>query len=863
MQDYIEGDLMEVYESRKDRSGKLKADLRFIVDVLLLFRPGIIKPTEASNKLINYSMLTNYLKVGFRNILRYKVYSSINISGLAVGIASSILIMLNVIDELSYDRFHKDSDRIYRIGSSGSFEGSEFHQAASSSPIAEAMLQEIPEVTSAVRFYWWRSLPMRFNDKSFIEKKALVADSNFFQFFSFPLISGNPNTALNGTDKVVITEATAKRFFGEDDPMGKILLRGEGRVATEITGVARDLPFNSHLQFDMIFSGESYQYMQNTHWSNTYLHTYIKTNEFSDLAGVKKKLDVITEKNIGPELEEITGLSVEQFRASGNRFGFFLQPLLDIHLKSDLGEIIPQGNIQYVYVFGAVAFFILLIACINFMNLSTARYATRAKEVGVRKSVGAARKLLISQFLSESMIYSFIATIFAMAIVGLALQPFNELAGKNIELNVFKTPLVIIGIISFGLITGFIAGSYPAFYLTSFNPVNVLKGKVQEGFRNSKLRNSLVIFQFVTSIVLILGSLVVYKQLKYMQEKNMGFNKENVIDVSNGWSLGNSSEEFKNELSQYPEFKSVSFSSGLPPHIADGNLFRKGGTEQDIVLNVITVDYDQIAVMGFEMSLGRFFSIDFPSDSTAIVLNETAYKQLGFDRIEGNSMINYNAENPTPFHLIGVIKDFNFENLRSSVKPMAMLLSVGKNNFMVRQANNDIAIRIASGDATASIDKLENIWKKFSSSPFEFTFLDQNIDAMFRSEKRMGKIIFIFSTLTIFIACLGLFGLAAYLGEQRGKELGIRKVLGASVSQLVVLLIKDFTWPIGVAFVIAAPFGWYIMSQWLQEFAYHVDVEFWMVIAAGLLSLLIAILTISVESMKVATGNPIKALKSE
>ncbi len=812
-------------------------------------------------------MLVSYLKVGVRNILKYKVYSTINIFGLAVGMVASMLIMLYISDELSYDRFLKDSDRVFRIGSSGSFEGSAFKSGISSSPIAEALLLEVPEVESTTRFGWWRAMPMRYDDNAFIEKHTLVADSNFFQFFSFPLISGNPKTALKGTNKVVLTESTAKRFFGEANPMGKILFRGEGKVATEVTGVAEELPPNSHLQFDMIFSGETWEYMQNDHWSNTGLYTYIKLHSSADVSVVKEKLDKLTERNMGPELETILGISPQEFKAKGNSFGFFLQPLLDIHLKSDLSdlssEITPTGNIQYIFIFGAIAVFILLIACINFMNLSTARSATRAKEVGVRKSIGALRSRLVMQFLSESMIYSFTSTFVALAIIGLIIYPFNTLAGKNLDLIIFAQPIFIMGIIIFALLIGLIAGSYPAFYLTTFKPMDVLKGKVGVSLKNSTLRNSLVVFQFMISIALILGSMVVYKQLKYMQDKNMGFNKENVLDVSNGWSLGNRMQEFKNELALHPEFRNTSFTSALPPLITDSNIFRKGGTEQDIVLNVVTVDYDHLATMGYTLAEGRFFSAEFPSDSTAIILNETAYKQLGFNHLEGNTIINFNAEKPVPFKLIGVVKDFNFENLRSSVKPIAMLLNVGPNNWMVRQANNEIAVRITPDETLRTIEKLDEIWKKYSSAPFEFTFLDQNIDTMFQSERRMSQIIFIFTVLIVIIACLGLFGLANYMGEQRGKEISIRKVLGASMPQVIILLLKDFALLIGIAFILAAPVGWYLMSNWLQEFAYRIHVDIWMVSLAGLASLLVAILTIGYQSIKVARGNPVESLRSE
>jgi putative ABC transport system permease protein len=813
-------------------------------------------------------MLSNYLKVGIRNILKYKIYSSINAGGLALGIAASVLIILYIADELSYDRFLKDAERIYRIGSSGSFEGSAFESAVSSPPIAAAILQEIPEVEEATRFGWWRAQPMRlpdgsqdYGDKSFIEKQLLVADSNFFQFFSFQLISGDPNTVLDGTNKIVITETTAKRYFGSENPLGKILLRGEGKIATEVTGVVKDPPANSHIRFDMILSSPSWHIMQVGSWSNTFLYTYIKT---SSPNVVKKKFDMVTEKNLGPDLERVIGISLEEFKSKGNRFGFFLQPILDIHLKSDLSsEMVPTGSIQYIYVFGAVAIFLLLIACINFINLSTARAATRAKEVGVRKSIGAVREKLIGQFLSESIIFSFSATFIALAIAGLVLGTFNALAGKDIQFELLTRPVILFDLALFALFIGLLAGIYPAFYLTKFRPIDVLKGRLGTGTRKSGFRNSLVTFQFTISMLLIVGSLVISKQLNYMQHKNMGFDKENVISLAHGWSLGNKSEEFKAELLLHPQFKNASLASALPPNITDSNLFRKGGSDQEIDLHVITADYDHLSTMGYVMEEGRFFSRDFPSDSSAIVLNETAYRALGFKQIEGNTIINFNADKPVSFNLIGVVKDFNFETLKNSVKPMAVILNAGKNYWMVRQSDNEIAIRISPGDISLAIEKLEAIWKKYSASPFEFTFLDQNIDSTFRAEMRLGRIVLVFTVLTIIIACLGLFGLATYLGEQRSKEISIRKVLGASIPEVIGLLLQDFLLLICIAFIIAAPLGWLIMKSWLDGFAYRTVIEWWIIALSGISAFLVAILTIGYQSLKVARQNPVINLKSE
>jgi putative ABC transport system permease protein len=802
-------------------------------------------------------MIRNYLKTALRIMLRQKAYSAINIAGLSLGIAASLLIILYVMDEVGFDKFQQDGDRMYRIGFKGRLQGNEFEMATSPAPVAEAIRKEIPEVESAVRFGLWRTTSMAFNDKVFTEEYFLVADSNFFQFFSFPLIAGDPKTALQGSNKIVLTQSAAKRYFGEENPIGKIIQRGSEKTATEVTGVVKDAPPNSHIQFDMILSGESWNYLQNDHqWTNNNLYTYFKAHKGSDLKKIKKTLDNLAEKNIGTELEKVIGVSFKQFKEAGNDVGLFIQPMLDIHLKSDLREEITlNSNIQYLYIFGAIAGFIILIACINFMNLSTARSANRAKEVGVRKTIGAFRSRLMGQFLSESMLYSFISTLLALVLMIALLNPFNTLAGKSLTLSLFAQPMVILGLIAFAILVGLLAGSYPAFYLTSFKPVEVLKGKIRSGFKNSGLRNGLVVFQFMISIALILGSMVVYKQLKYMQEKNMGFDKENVIRLIHTWSLDKNGKAFKNELSQHPEFKSASFASGIPPHITWSNAFRKGGSEQDYLLMVCMVDYDHLNAMKYELVQGRFFSRDFKSDSAAVVINEAAFLQMGLTTIENQDLLNYNGEKPRPMKIIGVIKDFNFESLRNSVKPMAIQLG--------GEPNGQMAIRLSAGNKQEQIQLLESIWKKYSSDAFEYSFLDEEFDNLFRAEQRISHIILIFTLLTISIACLGLFGLATYVGEQRAKEISIRKVMGASITQVMGLLFKDFTLLVVVAFFIAAPLGWYLMNNWLQGFAYHTHVDGWIILLSGLASLLISTFTISFQSIKAARENPVKALKNE
>jgi putative ABC transport system permease protein len=719
------------------------------------------------------------------------------------------------------------------------------------------MQKEIPEVKETVRFGLWRTFPVSYEDKNFTEKNFLIADSNFFRFFNFKLLQGDPESVLKGTNKVVITETSAKKYFGGESPIGKIIIGGSHRGTYEITGVVQDPPANSHIDFDMVLSGESWDYMKNTQWTSNNLYTYYKTHPGSDPEKIKRQLDGMTEKYVGIELEKYLGFSFKQFLDQGNSVGFFLQPFLDIHLKSNLQEeIVPNGNIQYLYVFGAIAVFIILIACINFMNLSTARSANRAKEVGVRKTIGAVKHRLIVQFLSESIIYSTLSMVAAIGIIAVTLTGFNLLSGKELTMEFFANPIVIGILVAFTLFIGFLAGSYPAFYLTSFKPTEVLKGKIRSGFKNSTLRNVLVVFQFMISIALIFGSIVVYEQLKFMQKKNLGFDKENVISLIHTMSLGKSAQAFKNELNSHPEFKGASFANRLPPNIDWNSAFRKVGSDQDYLLTLYYVDHDHLRTMGYSMVEGRFFSKEFASDTAAIILTETTFQHMGFTDMDDASVLSYNFDTPRPFKVIGIMKDFNFESLKSNIRPMAIMLS--------SEPNFEMAIRLSAGNTQDQVKLLEQIWRKHApGAPFEYSFLDQNFDATFRAEQRMSRIILVFTVLAIGIACLGLFGLATYTAEQRAKEISIRKVMGASITQVILLLSKDFAVLVAVAFVIATPLSWYLAETWLSDFANRIPVEAWYVVLSGSIALLIALVTISFQSVKAARENPIDAMRSE
>jgi len=806
-------------------------------------------------------MLKSYLKITFRNLLKNKVYSGINILGLSLGMAASILIIIYIVDELSYDKFHPGGELIYRVGMQGKMNGNEFNMALSPAPLSLALKDEVPEVADAIRLGAFRTMPIRLEEKTFTEPMMLVAESNFFEFFGFELLQGDPKTALSGTDRIVLTESTSKKYFGDADPIGQIILRGSDKRATEVTGVVADPPHNSHLDFEMLLSAESWAYMKDLQWSSNNLYTYFRIHPGSNPQQVKLALDSFIQKYFGPEIEQFLGISLKAFLEAGNQFGYMIQPLQEIHLHSDLDEEIKQGgSIQYLYIFGAIALFIIVIACINFMNLSTARSSNRAKEVGVRKSVGAGKGRLIGQFLSESIVYSFMSGFLALLLIVIALRPFNSLSGKELGLELFAHPLVLPAFLGFMILIGLMAGSYPAFYLTAFSPVAVLKGKIRSGVKRSNFRNGLVIFQFFISISLIISSMVVYKQLNYMQEKNLGFDKENVIKLLHTMALGKNSESFKQELLANSGFVTASYANALPPNIDWNSVFKTSDSKQDFLCNLNFVDHDHLETMKYKMVMGRFFSKDYPSDTGAILLNESAFRQMGWTTLDGNQRLggfwNVNSE-PVEREVIGVIQDFNFESLKNAVRPLIMTLGP--------EPNRELAVRISPGDLESKLAFLERTWKKHSDgAAFEYSFVDANFDTLFIQEKKMGNIILIFTVLAISIACLGLFGLAAYTAEQRSKEISIRKALGASIANLVTILSKDFTILVGIAFLIAGPLSYYLMTNfWLQNFAFRVDIDVFLILIAGVISIVIAWLTISVQSFKTAMNNPVDYLKNE
>jgi putative ABC transport system permease protein len=801
-------------------------------------------------------MFSNYFKVALRNILKYKFFSAINILGMTIGITACLLLVLYVTDELSYDRFHSKADRIYQVGLHGKIGDQDIRTSSTCPPMAEAFVKEISGISEATRIAnFWGAPIVKYNEKVFTEDKVFYADSNFFSFFSFVLKEGDLKTALLEPNTVVLTESMAKKYFGEEPAIGKLITIGQDNATFKVTGVSEDAPLNSHFLYNFLLSSSSGQHLRSTQWLNNYLHTYFVLEEGASLATVEAKFPELVIKYVGPELEKLMGVDIRKMGESGSAYGYYTTPLTDIHLRStSQHELEPGGNITYVYFFTGIGFFIIVIACINFMNLSTARSAGRAKEVGLRKTLGSLRGQMIGQFLAESMVYSLITVILAFGLCYLLLPQFNLLSGKQLGMHVLLSPMFIASLVGVAIFVGLVAGSYPAFYLTSFNAVEVLKGKVRSGVKSKGVRSTLVVFQFALSIFLIIFTGVVYQQIKFMQERDMGIDKHNVLVIHSATRLGSNIDAFKNALTEQTGIVKASFTNNGFPGVNNTTVFKAAASEQDHIMGLYYADYDHQDVMKFKLKEGRYFSRDFPSDSTAILLNEAAVEEFGFKNpLQEEIIFNDDGQNER-LRVIGVYKDFNFESLKHEVRPLAIRLTKNSWNLMVRYEGN-------SKDAVATV---ENLWKKHAANePFDYAFLDQNFDELFRAEQRMGELFTIFSGLAIFIACLGLFALAAFTAEQRTKEIGIRKAMGATTSGLAILLSKEFTKLVIIAIIPAAGVAYYFVNNWLGTFAYHVEINPLIFVASGAIAIVIAWLTVSFQSIKAARSNPVESLRYE
>lgn len=779
-------------------------------------------------------MIRNYIKVALRNIVKSSSYAIINISGLAVGLTAFILIFLWIQDELSFDRFNVRADKLYRVVENQYYANSElFPVAVTPAPLGPSLKENFPEITNAVRLtqvgFLFRHENIAFNED------GLMADPSFIDMFSLEFVKGDPKTAFSKLEGIIISETLAKKYFSEEDPIGKVFSINDNDFA--VTGVFRDIPENSHLRFNYIFAFELFKkfgWDDLTNWSNSY-YTYVLLRIDANLEAVNMKIkDVIKKNHPQPTTTEI-----------------YLQPLTRIHLHSKYtADIGGHGDIQYIYIFSVIGVFVLLIACINFMNLSTARSAKRSKEVGMRKVIGAQRIQLIRQFLAESMVLSFLALVIALLLVQVLLPAFNNVSGKHLRFNPFSIDILLI-LILITLVTGAVAGSYPALFLSSFKPVKVLKGTLKTGKSAIVFRKVLVVTQFCISIMLITGTLVVYNQLDFIQHKKLGFEKENVISFT-AYPLRDRYEDFKNELLSNKNIAGVTIASQNLTYVgssSSGFDWEGRDPSKDILLHQISVDPNFIKTFNIDVIAGRNFSRDMASDSSAIIVNEEALKQMDLsDPI--------NKRWGTNGKIIGVVKDFHFKSVHEKIEPLIMFVNPDWYSVMY--------VRINSENTKEALAWIESTFKKFApENPFEYAFLDDDFDRLYRAEQRTGEIFNYFAFIAIFISCLGLFGLVMFTTEQRTKEIGVRKVLGASVRNVVSLISIDFIKLILISNVIAIPVAWYFMNKWLDSFAYKISIHWMTFFVAGVSSIAIAWLTMAYQSIKAASANPVDSLRNE
>ena len=805
-------------------------------------------------------MLKNYLKIAFRNLWKNKGFSALNIIGLATGLAVCLLIVLYVKDELSYDKYNVNANRIYRLDADIYFNNTEADMAVAPDPLPTAMVRDYPEVQQMVRINNQGDILIKKDKHNIQDHHAAFVDSTFFKVFTFPMIAGNPNTALDEPNSIVIDETTAKKYFNSTNVVGKTLYV-DNSTNCKITGVIKDMPKQSSFHFSFLRPRGK----EESHWLSNNATCFIMVQPGVPRQKLQHDVDATVNNYLGKELQSQLNISLSDLTKKGNHFIYHLMPLTDIHLHSNKSyELEPTGDITYVYIFSAIALLILLIACVNFMNLSTARSANRAKEVGIRKVAGSLRSNLIIQFLTESVLISFISLLLAILMAAILLPLFNQLAHKQMFVSTLFSTWLLPVMIALVFLVGCVAGSYPAFYLSSFQPIDVLKGKVAKGFKSSWLRNGLVIFQFSISIMLIIGTIVIYNQLDFIRSRKIGYNRDEVLVLHNAYNLNNNITTFRNELLNIPGVTDATVTGDLPTGTNYDNegWFRDANFDaaKTVILTNFYVDENYIPTLGMQMEKGRNFSKDFPSDSTGIIINEAAVKVLGFkdplkESLYRPNMNNGNINGATAYRIIGVVKDFNYSSMHNQVGPL--LIQEGDNR-------GEIAIRLNTKNIPSLIDKVQSKWNSMApGQPFNYTFMDADFNKLYTSEQQTGKLFITFAIFAIFIGCLGLFGLVSYAAEQRTKEIGVRKVLGASVGGIVAMLSKDFAKLVLIAAVIAFPIAWWSMNQWLQSFAYRTHISWWIFVIAGLAAFLIALITVSLQAIKAALANPVKSLRSE
>jgi putative ABC transport system permease protein len=792
-------------------------------------------------------MFRNHIKTAIRNLLSHKGFSTINILGLAIGLSVCLLIIFYVVDELSYDRYNTNYSRILRINTELKFSGSTASVAISPKPLGPQLVKNFPEIENAVRIAPAVGIKFKKGEDRVQEDHGIYSDPSIFDIFTLPMIQGSAARALEAPKTIVLTESMAIKYFNRASVVGETLTIANDNTIYKITGVIKDLPPTSHFACDFIMSLSSLPGYNDIDWTGLNYNTYILLKPGADRKMLGTQIPAFFRKALSAN-----SFNVDQYERTGNYFRISLMPLGDIHLHSNMDrELGVNGDIEYIYIFAAIAVLVMLMACINFMNLSTARSANRAREVGVRKVLGAPRKQLISQFLTESVLVTAASTIIAFLAAWALLSSFSHLADKQLAITwhtaVWLLPLLVAVIV----IVGILAGSYPAFYLSAFQPINVLNGKLATGFKSGGLRSFLVVFQFAVSIFLIIGTLVIYNQLHYIQNKDLGFNRSHVLVIKNAGALDDA-QVFKQDVKMLPGVQSATLTNFLPTNSNRWPQTITRGQNNSVRTEYWLVDDEYITTMGMNILKGRTFSHQLLTDSSAMIVNETAAKMLG---ITGDPLNQTVMHDSTRYHIVGVAKDFNFSSLRDNITPVVMVLG--------HDWTYSLAVRLQTENLPALMAQVESKWRALSPhQQFDYSFMEDDFDGIYRAERRVAKVFVWFTTLAIVIACLGLLGLAAYAAEQRSKEIAVRKVLGAGVSNVVVLLSKDFLKLVFISILISIPISWIVMNNWLQGFAYRQHLQWWVFALASAAALIIAFLTISSQSIKAATNNPAKSLRN-
>ncbi len=811
-------------------------------------------------------MIKNYFKIAWRNLAKYKFISFINLFGLTVGLTCCLLITTYIINELSYDKYNKNAENIYRV--TRSFNNAEgvvsLNLSTISPPFGYYFPTDFPEIKKMTRLLNVGNTTFKYKEKIISEPDVYFADENLFDVFTLDVIKGNPNTALKEPFSVMLTEDVAKKYFGNEDPINKVL-RADNQFDVKVTGIYKPFPANSHmhpavlvsfntLKDSAVYGAENLR----TNWGNNSFFTYLLLPPHYDTKNMIARFPSFLDKRMAGQ--EYVGQRASKFTSLG------LQKLTDIHLYSHTDyEAEPNGDISRVYIFSAIALFILLIACINYMNLSSARSALRAKEIGIRKVIGARRKELIFQFLSESVIISWAAILIAFILLYFTLPWLNKISGQHLSIGILAKWQVLLPIFLAPFVVGILSGLYPALFMSSFQPVKTLKGLFKVGGGNISFRKVLVVVQFAISIVLIITTIIVFQQLRYMQETSLGYDKEHLITLPYYNSINTQYETFRNELMQNASIKDVARSSRIPTGRlldASGASTMVGDSLRPVTADIkfVAADYDFIPTYGIHVVAGRNFSREYSMDTTNFILNEAAIKAIGWKSPQDGVGKDFQYGGRKG-HVIGVIGDFHFESLHQKIVPIVL------ENFPVSPTDsrfNSLSVKVGGNNIPGALATVEKTWKKYlPETPYQYTFLDERFDKLYESEQRQGTIFTVFACIAIFIACLGLFGLSAFAITQRIKEIGVRKVLGANVSSIVTLLSKDFLKLVFIAAIIAFPVAWYAMTHWLQDFAYRISIHWWVFLLAAILASIVALVTVSFQAIKAAVANPVESLRAE